>query len=112
MNIQARVTRLEGRIGQYSALADARALVSLLNEVDPFPEGTDLEQMSIDYAHKGLGLKAILKEIDGTSLGLPSERIMPCIKLQDKLPDILINTIKETLEKVPAYKDRIAKQTT
>ncbi|MCK9276383.1 MAG: hypothetical protein M0P57_14995 [Syntrophales bacterium] len=77
MNLKRRLEKLEGKIGS-DLISGARALVHLeVFVTGELPEDTDIEAMTAKYAREGKTLKKLLDEIDGTSLGLPSERYNP-----------------------------------
>ena len=68
-----RLQKLETQVG-HDNIEGARALVSLGRDVGLIGPDEDTEKLVADFANQGLSLVAILKEIDGQTIGLPCER--------------------------------------
>ena len=67
-----RIKKIESLINKGETEA-TRQLVSFMVEIGLIKEA-DAEAQVTEFAKEGLTMQKILKEIDGTSLGLPSER--------------------------------------
>ncbi|MFA5181083.1 MAG: hypothetical protein WC405_07155 [Syntrophales bacterium] len=73
-SIETRIRKVESAIGQGSREAGARDLVSFCQEVGLIGPGEDIQKLVADFTNNGATLAGILREIDGTTLGPPSQR--------------------------------------
>ncbi len=74
MSLGRRVERMEAALGRDGGEKEAREVVSFMREIGGIDEHADTEEMVSEFARQGVCMRALLKEIDGQTIGPPGLR--------------------------------------